>query len=110
MAKDITTKQRERQSVEFTLDGETFTFTSPKRAELIMSAITTVGLDKTSTDGDSVRDLLNWLGEGLGDEQAERILGRLRDPEDDFDLDQVNEIARFLLGQSSNRPTRRRLG
>jgi hypothetical protein len=110
MAKDFTTKQRERQSTEFTLDGETFTFTPPKRAALIMSAIVTVGLDKPSSDGDSVRDLLNWLGEGLGDEQADRVLGRLQDPNDDFDLDQVNEIARYLLGQSGNRPTRRRSG
>jgi hypothetical protein len=110
MAKDFITKQRERTIIEFTLDGEPFSFTPPKKAQLIMSAITTIGLDKASTDGDSVRDLLNWLGEGLGDEQAERVLGRLRDPDDDFDLDAVNDIARHLLGQSSNRPTRRRSG
>lgn len=106
--KSFETKAREKQVVEFELDGETFRFTPPKRAELIMSVVGTVGLDKTSSDTDSVRDLMNWLGEGLSEEQAQRIFDRLKDPEDDFDLDQVNEIARYLLGQSSNRPTRRR--
>jgi hypothetical protein len=57
-----------------------------------------------------VRDLLNWLGEGLGEEQAQVILDRLQNPDDDFDLAQVNDIARYLLGTSSNRPTRRRSG
>ena len=108
--KEFTTSQRDRPTVEFVLDGETFTFEAPKRAELIMSVVSTVGLNKASTDTDSVRDLLNWLGEGLGEEQAEKIISRLQDPKDDFDLDQVNEIARYLLGQTSNRPTRRRSG
>ncbi len=108
--KSFETKSREKQVVEFELDGETFRFTPPKRAGLIASVVSTVGLDKTSTDTDSVRDLLNWLGDGLSEEQSQRIFERLNDDADDLDLDQVNEIARYLLGQSSNRPTRRRSG
>lgn len=110
MGKSFQTKERERQVVEFDVDGEQFTFTPPKRAGLIASVVSTVGLNRVSTETDSVRDLLNWLGEGLPDDQAERILARLNDPDDDFDLDTVNEIARYVLGQSSNRPTRRRFG
>lgn len=106
--KEFTTKERERQTVEFILDGETFYFTPPKRAELVMSVVASAGLDRQTTEADSVRDLLNWLGEGLSEEQAERIMSRLKDPDDDFDLAQINEIARYLLGQASNRPTRRR--
>lgn len=108
--KDFTTQKRIQQPVDFTLDGETFTFNPPKRSGLIMSVVASVGLDRPSSDSDSVRDLLNWLGDGLSEDQADRILGRLRDPDDDFDLDKVNEIARYLLAQSSNRPTRRRSG
>jgi hypothetical protein len=108
MVKDFTTKERERQVVEFVVDGETFKFTPPKRAALIASVVSNVGLDGKSTDTDSVRDLLNWIGEGLPEEQSGRFLERLLDPEDDFDLDQVNDIARYLLGATSNRPTRRR--
>ena len=109
MAKEFTTGERARQVVEFDLDGQRFTFTVPKRAGLIMSVVTTVGIDgKGSTESDSVRDLLNWLGDGLPEDQADQILNRLKDPDDNFDLEQINEIARYLLGQSSNRPTRRR--
>lgn len=108
--KEFTTKERERQTVEFVLDGETYSFTPPKRAELIMSVVSASGLDRPTTEADSVRDLLNWLGEGLGENQADRLMERLRDPDDDFDLAQINEIARYLLGQSSNRPTKRRSG
>jgi hypothetical protein len=108
--KSFETKAREKQVIDFELDGVTFKFTPPKRAELIMSVVGSVGLDKAASDADSVHDLLNWLGQGLSDEQGELIWERLKDPEDDLDLDQVNEIARYLLGQSSNRPTRRRSG
>jgi hypothetical protein len=106
--KEFTTKERERQKIEFVLDGETFVFTPPKRAELIMSVVTSVGVDKAATEADSVKDLLNWIGEGLEEHQSLRLLERLQDPNDDFDLENINEIARYLLGQSSNRPTRRR--
>jgi hypothetical protein len=108
--KSFETKVREKQVIEFELDGESFRFTPPKRAELIMSVVGSVGVDGRSTETDSVRDLLNWLGEGLSEEQGQRIFDRLQDPADDFDLDQLNEVARYLLGQSSNRPTRRRSG
>jgi hypothetical protein len=109
MAKEFTTTGRPRQVIEFDLDGEHYTFTAPKRAGLIMSVVATVGIDgKGSTESDSVRDLLNWVGEGLPDDQGERLMARLQDPEDDFDLENINEIARYLLGQTSNRPTRRR--
>ena len=108
--KSFETKVREKQVVEFELDGESFRFTPPKRAELIMSVVSSVGLDGRATESDSVRDLLNWIGEGLSEEQAKRLLDRLSDPDDNFDLADINEIARYLLGQSTNRPTRRRSG
>jgi len=109
MAKEFKTGERPRRVIEFILDDETYTFTAPKRSGLIMSVVTSVGVDgKGSTESDSVRDLLNWLGDGLSESQSAAILARLQDPDDDFDLDNINEIARYLLGQTSNRPTRRR--
>lgn len=109
MAKEFTTKERVPQVIEFDLDGEHYVFTVPKRSGLIMSVVTTVGINgRGSTDADSVKDLLNWIGEGLPEDQATRLLDRLTDPNDDFDLDNINEIARFLLAESGKRPTRRR--
>lgn len=110
MTKEFTTKKRESRPVPFSIDGEDFVFTPPKRAGLIMSVVTNVGLEKAGTDSDSTRDLLNWVSEGLPEEQAQVLLDRLKDPDDDFDLEQINDIARYLLSQSSNRPTKRRSG
>lgn len=108
--KTFETKAKEAKIVEFALDGREMTFTTPKRAGLIASVVNNIGLDGRAVDTDSTRDLLNWIGEGLSEEDAEHILGRLKDPADDFDLADVNEIAKHLLAQSSNRPTRRRQG
>lgn len=109
MAKEFKTAERPKQVIEFDLDDEHYVFTAPKRSGLIMSVVTNVGLDgKGSTESDSVKDLLNWVSDGLPESQSERLLARLQDPEDNFDLEQLNEIARYLLGQTSNRPTRRR--
>lgn len=106
--KSFETKVREKQVIEFEVDGTMFRFTPPKRAELIMSVVSSTGLDKASSETDSVRDLLNWLGEGLSEDQAGIFTSRLMDPDDDFDLEQINEIARYLLAESGKRPTKRR--
>ncbi|MCA1806659.1 MAG: hypothetical protein LC687_02175 [Actinobacteria bacterium] len=108
--KAFETKAKEAKIVEFDLDGREMVFTTPKRAGLIASVVNNVGLDSRNLDTDSTRDLLNWLGEGLSEEDAEYILDRLKDPDDDFDLADINEIAKYLLSQGSNRPTRRRRG
>lgn len=106
--KEFTTTKREAVVVEFDLDGEHYTFTAPKQAELLASVVSKVGLHGQSVSTDGVKDLMNWLGEGLPEEQAERLLERLRDPEDDFDLPDINKLARYLLTQTSGRPTKRR--
>lgn len=108
--KTFETKEKEAKVVEFELDGRTLKFTTPKRAGLIASVVNNVGLDSRNLDTDSTRDLLNWIGDGLPEEDAEWLLARLTDPEDDFDLEDINEVAKYILGQNSNRPTRRRRG
>jgi len=108
--KQFYTKEKEQKIVEFDLDDRHIVFTVPKRSGLIASVINKVGLDSRNLDTDSTRDLLNWLGEGLSDEDGEWIFARLTDEEDQFDLDDINEIAKYILGQSANRPTKRRRG
>jgi hypothetical protein len=110
MVKAFETAPKEQKVIEFELDGRTIEFKTPKRAGLIASVVSNVGLDGRSLDTDSTKDLLNWLGEGMSEDDATHLLERLQDPDDDFDLSDINEIARYLLGQSSNRPTRRRRG
>ena len=110
MVKQITTTEKELKIVDLEVDGRPIRFEVPKRSGLIMSVVEKVGLDARNLDTDSTRDLLNWLGEGMSEEDGEWILARLKDPEDDFDLEEVNKIAKAILGESTNRPTRRRRG
>lgn len=108
--KEFTTKEKEQKVVDFSWDGRPIHFVTPKKAGLIASVVNNVGLDSRNLDTDSTRDLLNWLGEGMSEEDAEWVLGRLKDEDDPFDLEDVNEMAKHILGQAANRPTRRRRG
>lgn len=108
--KQFYTKPKEEKIVEFDLDDRHLVFRVPKKSGLIASVVNNVGLDARNLDTDSTRDLLNWIGQGLSDEDGEWIFGRLTDDEDDFDLEDINEIAKYILGQASNRPSRRRRG
>jgi hypothetical protein len=110
MAKQFTTTKKEAKVVDFDLDDRHLVFTVPKKSGLIASVVNNVGLDARNLDTDSTRDLLNWLGDGFSDEDGKWVLDRLSDPDDDFDLEDINEIAKYILGQASNRPTRRRRG
>lgn len=110
MTKQFITEKRERKIVEFDWDDRHIVFTVPKRAGLIASVVNTVGLDSRNLDTDSTRDLLNWLGEGMTEEDADWLLERLKDPDDDLDIMDVNEVAKYILGQTSNRPSKRRRG
>lgn len=102
--KTYTTKERAPRPIEFELDGETFHFTPPKQSRLIMDAVTAE--DQDMAQFYATRDLFNWLGLGLSDEQGQRILDRLNDPADDLDTDTVMEITHDLIKEASNRPTK----
>lgn len=110
MSKQFETKPKEKKIVEFDIDDRHIVFEVPKKSGLIASVVNSVGLDSRNLDTDSTRDLLNWLGDGMTEEDGEWILSRLKDPKDEYDLEDINEIAKYILGQTSNRPTRRRRG
>ena len=97
------TKKRERTPKTFHLDGEEYTFIPPKKATMVLEVVDDP--DKT------VKALFDWLGDGLGEEQEAKIIARLNDPEDDFDVDDLTKIAYALLDapdeQTANRADRR---
>lgn len=110
MSKQFVTQEKERKTVEFDVDDRHIVFQVPKKSGLIASVVNRVGLDSRNLETDSTRDLLNWLGEGMTEEDSKWLLERLLDADDEFDLEDINEIAKYILGQTSNRPTRRRRG
>lgn len=98
--KKFTTKTRERNIIEFAIDDDTFHFTAPKLAATLMPML-------EGEDGLSMaRGVLNWLGDGLPETERTRLIQRLTDPEDNFDLDDLEPIYEFLMAEASGRPTK----
>lgn len=94
-----------RTPIDFELDGTTYHFTPPKTASVIL------GFAAGGSEG--IKGLLNWLSDGLPEDQMETLKARLLDPEDPLDFELVGEITSDLLEQvteqKTGRPTRPRL-
>lgn len=96
MPKKFTTAAKARTAIEFELDEVKYKFTPPKSAAMIMPML--------EGDGDEmavVRAGLDWLKAGLHEEQYDTIVGRLKDPEDDYDLDEFQELIEWLMEQKA---------
>lgn len=102
----FTTARRRTDPITFTLDDETFDFTPPKTAAMMLPAFDLVDNpeDPTALVG-TMRAQLDWLEGGLPADQAARIEARLRDPRDDLDVTDVLEIVRKLVSKVAARPT-----
>jgi hypothetical protein len=83
--------------IEFELDGDKYHFTPPKT--------TGIWLATFDSQREQVKAQLDWLGAGLEPDEAERILERLKDPDDDFDLVQALEVTAWLTEEITARPT-----
>lgn len=97
MSKKFKTAAKARTAIEFDLDEVSYKFIPPKSAAMIMPM-----LDGDGGDMAVVQAGLGWLKDGLSDEQYATLTGRLRDPKDDFDLDDLQEIVEYLVEQAAN--------
>ena len=100
MGLEFTTAKRRVQPITFTLDGREFSFTPPKSAVMVLPV-----LDKSANDADMVRATFDWLGAGLPEEDVQYLMDRLKDPEDDLDIDQIGEVIEALGEEIAGRPT-----
>lgn len=96
MGLEFTTAKRRKDPIEFSIDGEAFVFTPQKLAGAFLDVVE--GGDETGASYD-------WFLGGLSQEQKQRIVDRLGNPEDDFDLGQLGEIIQALAAQVAGRPT-----
>lgn len=97
MPKKFKTAAKARTAIEFELDEVKYTFRPPKSAAMVMPL-----LEGGADDMSVVRAGLDWLREGLDDDQYTTIANRLKDPKDDFDLAEFEEIIDFLVEQAAN--------
>lgn len=86
--------------ITFTLDGDEYTFTPPKAAVLAISAIS--GDDDPT---EQIKGMFDWLGNGMAQDQQDRLLARLRDPDDDLDLEDLSNVFQGLVEAAYGRPT-----
>lgn len=84
-------------------DDHEYTFIPPKNAVMLMPVL---DAQDGSNDGlEMTKSTFNWLGTGLSMEDRERVIGRLRDPGDDLDVDTLSEVVEKLSERVAGRPT-----
>lgn len=108
---DFTPKKRKVKPLTFTLgiepgqkegeDPHVYKFTPPKQASLFMPV-----LDSGGSETSTLTAPFQWLAAGLSDEDMERIYDRLRDPEDDLDIDFMQSVINGLTSEAGKRPTK----
>ena len=82
-------------------DDHEYSFKPPKTALMLMPI-----LDGSDEGGMGMtKATLNWLGEGLTEDENQRILKRLKDPKDDLDLEHLTDVIKALSERVAGRPT-----
>lgn len=80
-----------------------YVFTPPKSAVMLMPILE---VDSTSDEGLGLtKATFDWLGSGLSQEDRERVIARLKDPQDDLDIDTLTEVVQALSERVAARPT-----
>lgn len=95
--------RRRKQPITFKLNPEPheYVFTPPKTAIMVLPII-----DSSDTgEIELTRASFDWLADGLSEEDELRIFNRLRDPEDDLDVDTIQEVVTKLGEKVTARPT-----
>lgn len=97
--REFTTKEKPpSEPVTFSVDGREMEFRNPGWAPVILGS-------GAGTVADQARRYLDWLGAGLPDEDGEWLLGRLLDPNDNFEIPDVTDLFVGLIEEITGRPT-----
>lgn len=95
--------QRRKQPITFTLAGDDheYMFTPPKTAVMLLPIIQSA----EETQAGMLRASFEWLGDGLSEEDNLRIVARLKDDEDGFDIEDLGKVSQGLSEKVAARPT-----
>ena len=96
---EFTTAKRRVKPITFKIDGEDYAFTPPKQAPVLLAFL------DGGTEAEETKAAFDWLGQGLPEDQEARIIARLRDPDDDFDLENLRVVLDWIMEQVAGRPT-----
>jgi hypothetical protein len=101
---DLTFKvaKRRQEPITFEIEGDdhVYAFTAPKQAAMVLPM-----MEQAENGLMATRAAFEWLDKGLSTEDQDRITNRLKDPDDDFDVDSLEEIVVGLVEAVGARPT-----
>jgi hypothetical protein len=114
VSKTFTTAAKRKQPIKFTLDPDTdrereLEFT-PQKVTGLLGDVLPEDDDELVGESRPAKAAVDWLASGLSDDDENYLMGRLRDPDDDFDFPDLGRIIRWLVSEVTGRPTGKRRG
>lgn len=99
--------KKRKVKIEFSIggDGHVYSFDPPKSATMMMPVLDAKSDDTDAMEIIAVRSTFHWFLSGLGEEDAAILRGRIDDPADDLDMEDLTTIMTALQGQITGRPT-----
>lgn len=93
--------KRNREPITFDLEGSKheYSFVPDKQASMVLPML------DAESDLDAAKSAFQWLDRGLSEADRAHISNRLKDPEDDLDIDTVEEVVTALVEEAAGRPT-----
>jgi hypothetical protein len=91
-------------------EDEVYTFTPPKTSGQLLDVLDPDDEDDGNAQLTTARANWQWFKRGLPPDEYDRLVARLRDPDDDLDDVTVAEIIRYLMGRDAKRPPTSRRG
>lgn len=84
-------------------DPHEYVFTPPKNAVMMLPVIDPG--EKEMNDLGMTKATFDWLGSGLAPSDNDRIIARLRDPNDDLDVEHLADVIQALTEKVAARPS-----
>jgi hypothetical protein len=101
---DLTFKVAKRriEPITFSIEGSdhVYSFTPPKTAAMVLPM-----MESAENGLKATKAAFEWLDQGLSTEDQDHMSNRLRDPEDDFDVSELEDIVVGLVEAIGARPT-----
>lgn len=107
---EIETTRQQGKRIPFRIGGQVYRFRVPK----LYGLVDTVKQVQASRAGDGMTDVAmfdkieRWLFDCLDEDDAEELQARLRDPDDEVDVEHLIEVFQHLTKEASGRPSGRR--
>ena len=109
---EIETTRKPGRTIPFRIGGEVYRFTVPKLYGLVDTVKQIRANGAGSDDGMAQIAMFDkveaWLFDSLDEEQARQLQARLRDPDDEVDVEHLIEVFQHLTKEASGRPSGRK--